>query len=334
VLSARDLLRNLPRLIEERDSLKDHLKRLNELLKEYEGHVAKLSEERDLLHQHVARLGLLAAPPGSYGSPIVDPRLPEVRRAVEAQARWQWNGTPLDLDEPAMLALFHRLSAHYAEAEFPDERTPGSRYYFRNPAFTYADAITLFCMMREFRPKRIVEAGAGFSSCLMMDANDRFFGGAIDLISIDPYPDVVLGLLEPDDPYRSRIRTLRLQDAELEIFERLEENDILFIDSSHIAKTGSDVTDYMFRILPALRPGAIVQIHDILYPFEHPAAWALEENRSWNEAYFLRAFLQDNPRFRLIYFNDWIYNAHGDLTEQHMPRCRRQTGGSVWLRRI
>ena len=145
----------------------------------------------------------------------MDPSLPEVRRAVEEQGRWEWHGAPLDLDESAMLELFHRLRRHYEEADFPETRTPGSRFYFSNPAFAYADAITLFSMMREFRPKRIVEAGAGFSSALMMDANDRFFGGAIELEFLDPDPRVALSLLEPGDPYRERIRTLPLQEAGL-----------------------------------------------------------------------------------------------------------------------
>lgn len=336
-LSAPSLAKNVPSLVTERDGLKDHLARLNQLLAEFEGHIAKLTEERDSLHGHLARLeagrGLVLSTPGTYGSPIVDPNLPEVQRTVEAQQRWEWHGAPLDLNEGAMIELFHRLRTHYAEADFPDECTPGSRYYFLNPAFSYADAITLFCMMREFRPKRIVEAGAGFSSALMMDVNDRFFGGTIDLTFLDPYPEVALSLLAPDDPYRGRIRACLLQNAPLEVFERLEENDILFIDSSHIAKTGSDVTDYMFRILPALRSGALVHIHDILYPFEYPPLWVVEENRCWNEAYLLRAFLHGNPAFRVIYFNDWIYNRHGDLTERYMPRCRRRTGGSLWLRR-
>ena len=336
-LSVPAFVQHVPKLTQEVDGLKGHVRRLETLRLELEAHVAELIVERDSLRGHIERLEkplrLLSAPAGTYGSPIVDPSLPEVRRAVEEQGRWEWHGAPLDLDESAMLELFHRLRRHYEEADFPETRTPGSRFYFSNPAFAYADAITLFSMMREFRPKRIVEAGAGFSSALMMDANDRFFGGAIELEFLDPDPRVALSLLEPGDPYRERIRTLPLQEAGLELFEPLEENDILFIDSSHVGKTGSDVTDYFFRILPALQPGVLVHVHDVLYPFEYPARWVVDENRCWNEAYLLRAFLQYNDTFEVIYFNDWFYNRHADLVERHMPRCRRQTGGSVWLRK-
>ena len=77
----------------------------------------------------------------------------------------------------------------------------------------------------------------------------------------------------------------------------------------------------------------LVHIHDVVYPFDYPSKWVVEEKRSWNEAYLLRAFLQYNDEFPVIYFNDWIYNRHADLAERHMPRCRLQTGGSIWLRR-
>jgi hypothetical protein len=336
-LSAPAFLRHVPELEKERDGLKAHAQRLEMECRLLDEHVANLERERDELKPHIRRLErldrLLHAEPGTYGSPIVDPELPETQRAARMQQRWEWQGAPLALDEGAMVDLFHRLRRHYPEVPFPEAKTPDWRYYLGNPAFSYADGITLFCMLREFRPARIVEAGVGFSSCLMMDTNDRFFGGAIEMRMLDPHPEVLRALLEPGDPYLGRIQTLALQDASLDLFTSLGEGDLLFIDSSHVGKTASDVTDYCFRILPALKPGVLVHVHDIFYPFEYPPEWVIQENRSWNEAYLLRAFLQYNQEFKVIYFNDWIYNRHADLTGQHMPLCRRQTGGSIWLRR-
>jgi hypothetical protein len=336
-LAVSALLQHVPKLVKERDGLKEHVRRLAAEHSELEEHFRNLEGERDSLKRHVQRLEDRLRPcgavPGTYGSPIVDPDLPSTLRAVEAQRRWEWQGAPLVFDEDAMMELFYRLSRHYSDACFPDARTAGWRYSFGNPTFSYADGITLFGMIREFGPKRIVEAGAGFSSCLMMDTNDRFCGGAIDLHFLDPHPELLLSLLEPDDPYRRRIRPIALQEESLDLFESLGENDILFIDSSHIAKTGSDVNDYCFRVLPALKSGALVHIHDILYPFEYPAEWIVADKRSWNEAYLLRAFLEFNDAFSVIFFNDWFYNRHADVAAQHMPRCCQQTGGSLWLRR-
>lgn len=336
-LSVPAFIRHVPELEKERDGLLAHAQRLDQECRLLDEHVAHLGQERDELKAHIERLErigrLLYAEPGTYASPIVDPERPETQRAARMQERWEWQGAPLALDEAAMLDLFHRLRRHYPEVPFPETRTPGWRYYLANPAFSYADGITLFCMMREFRPARIVEVGVGFSSCLMMDTNDRFFGGAIELTLLDPHPDVLASLLEPGDPYLGRVQTLALQDAGLDLFTSLGEDDVLFIDSSHVGKTASDVTDYCFRVLPALKPGVLVHVHDIFYPFEYPPEWVVQENRSWNEAYLLRAFLQYNEAFPVIYFNDWIYNKHADLAGQHMSQCRRQTGGSIWLRR-
>ena len=134
----------------------------------------------------------------------------------------------------------------------------------------------------------------------MMDTNDHFLNGEVELTIIDPDPSVLLSRLSEMDPYRSIIQQSPLQDAALSLFTSLEENDILFIDSSHVAKTGSDVSDYLFRILPALAPSVLIHIHDIFFPFE----WG---NRSWNEAYLLRAVLQYGNAFKILFWNDFIY---------------------------
>ena len=151
---------------------------------------------------------------------------------------------------------------------------------------------------------------------------------------LDPAPDLLLEQLEPTDNYRGRVLRMAVQDAPINLFDSLEEGDILFIDSSHVSKTGSDVNDYLFRILPALQPGVLIHIHDVLYPFEYPATWIRDEKRSWNEAYIIRAFLQHNNAFEIAYFNDLVYNKYSDLTNATMPLCLNNRGGSLWLRKL
>ena len=163
---------------------------------------------------------------------------------------------------------------------------------------------------------------------------EQYLGGETQMTFIEPYPETALQLFGNDPKYRERVLRQRLQDAPLSLFTELAAGDILLIDSSHVGKTGSDVLDYLFRILPRLRPGVLVHIHDIFFPFEYPTPWIVDQNRSWNEAYFLRAFLCANPNFRVLYWSDWIYKCRRHLFETRMPLCVQYRGGSLWLQSV
>jgi len=86
-------------------------------------------------------------------------------------------------------------------------------------------------------------------------------------------------------------------------------------------------------VLPSLRLGVLVHVHDIFYPFEYPRAW-IDEGRCWNEAYLLRAFLQFNQGFEVVLMNTFMQHFQRGWFEQHMPLCLRNPGGSIWLRRV
>lgn len=233
-----------------------------------------------------------------------------------------------------MRELFRSLCRFYPEMPFPARPSTGHRYYLDNETFSYADGITLHSMLRHLRPRRLVEVGAGLSSCASMDTNDHFLDRSMSVTFIEPDPGPLLSRLTPDDPYRSRIMTAALQDVPLSVFTELEANDVLFFDSSHVAKMGSDVNTALFTILPQLCPGVVVHFHDVLYPFEYPPCWVTSENRSWNEAYILRAFLQFNYAFRVIFFNDFFYNKYRDEVLLNAPLCLKDTGGSIWIQKV
>jgi hypothetical protein len=276
----------------------------------------------------------LWAPPGHFYSPIVDPSDPVVGRVLSEFGHALLPATDdLRIDHDSMTALLPVLSDLCTDIPFPDERTQGYRFYFDNPAFSYGDATVYFGMLRWLRPNRVIEVGCGFSSCLLMDTNDYFFGGSIELTFIDPNPKTLLDLLGPSDPYRECLLPQRLQDTDVSVFGSLEANDILFIDSSHVSKMGSDVNDYMFRILPHLMGGVVVHIHDVPYPFDYPPEWILQENRSWNEAYLLRAFLQYNHTFDILYFNHYISREDPEELSRWLPACMKNGGASIWLRK-
>jgi hypothetical protein len=270
-------------------------------------------------------------PPGHFYSPIPD--LDELQRIEEETIGGPSMEIPgIDLDDQEQLELLKQFSAFYGEMPFQAEKTEGLRYYFENPAYSYSDAIMLHCMIRHLEPKRIIEVGSGFSSCMTLDTNDLFFSGSISTTFIEPYPELLMSLLRDTDAERVTTIPSRLQDVDLSEFDALEENDILFIDSSHVSKINSDVNRIFFDVLPRLSSGVYVHFHDIFYPFEYPKEWLLE-GRAWNEAYMLKAFLQFNHAFHPVLMNTFMTDFHESFFRENMPLCLKNTGASIWLKR-
>src|SRR5262249_53737535 len=149
----------------------------------------------------------------------------------------------------------------------------------------------------------------------------------------EPYPQRLRELMQESDRERVEILELKVQDVPLTFFDRLQAGDFLFIDSTHVVKVGGDVNYLYFEVLPRLRPGVHVHIHDIFFPFEYPRVW-VEEGRIWSEAYLLRAFLLHNEAFEVQFFNTFLERRHRALFERHFPLFLRNPGGSIWLRRV
>jgi hypothetical protein len=99
-------------------------------------------------------------------------------------------------------------------------------------------------------------------------------------------------------------------------------------------KTASDVCYELFDILPHLAEGVLIHFHDMFWPFEYPASWVLDENRSWNELYGLRAFLMYNQEFEIIFFNDYFLRFEHDMIQEAYPTFLKNPGGSLWLRKL
>jgi hypothetical protein len=149
---------------------------------------------------------------------------------------------------------------------------------------------------------------------------------------IDPDTATLDALLRPADRARVNVMRARLQDVPLTTFDSLAANDILFIDSTHVSKTGSDVNRILFEILPRLASGVHIHFHDVFYPFEYPKEWVYE-GRAWNEDYILRAFLEFNDSFEIVLFGTWLARFHRELLDELMPMTRENPGGSLWLRK-
>jgi predicted O-methyltransferase YrrM len=224
------------------------------------------------------------------------------------------------------------LSAFYAEQPFTPWPQESLRYYFENEWYSYSDGIFLYCMLRLMHPKRVVEVGAGFSSLLMMDTNERYFDGAMKHICIDPDGGRLRARCKPGDGTLCHHLAAPVQQVPLEYFEEVQSGDILFVDSSHVSSPRSDVNHIFFEILPRLRPGVLVHFHDMFYPFEYPDLW-IQQGWPFNEAYVLRAFLQFNSSFQILVWNQYLATYHRRALEEAMPLCLRNTGGSLWLGR-
>lgn len=264
------------------------------------------------------------AAPGHFYSPLPD--VDALRRHREDYP----DADGIDLREAQQLDFLGHVADYYDELPFGDSPGGTTRFGYRNPFFGHSDAITLYTMMRHFQPARIIEVGSGFSSAAMLDVRERFLPD-LKLTFVEPYPDRLMSLLRDADQYE--LLQVPVQQVARDRFAALEENDILFIDSSHVTKSGSDVNDLFFRVLPQLAPGVLVHVHDVLWPFEYPMPW-LEQGRAWNEAYLLRGFLQFNANFHIVYFNDFMGRVHREAVAARAPLMLEETGGSIWLRRV
>jgi predicted O-methyltransferase YrrM len=272
---------------------------------------------------------------GHYYSPV--PSIKDLRRdssRIFDRSRKVLPG--IDLRESEQLALLEALAPFYANHPFPETPQDDTRYFFDNYWFERADALFLFTMIRRFRPAQIVEIGSGFSSAVMLDTNERFMERRIRLTFIEPEAGRLRQLLRDEDAGSVTLLEKPIQQVDPAVVEQLRANDVLFVDSSHVSKAGSDVNHILFEILPRLAPGVLIHFHDVLYPFEYPKEW-FELGVSWNEPYLLRAFLQYNAEFQIRFWNDFMMTFHNETISRLMPLCARRprfgVGGSLWLQK-
>jgi len=273
----------------------------------------------------------LFVPPGHFYSPI--PSMEEIKNdetKIFSTDNRELGG--IDLHEQEQFGLLETFVGFYNEIPFSSEKNNDLRYFYENPSYSYSDAIMFHCMIRHTKPKRIIEIGSGYSSCLILDTNECFFNGKIQTLFIEPYPELLFSLIKPSEKKSLPILTERLQDVDLAVFQKLEANDILFVDSTHISKTNSDVNRLLFEVLPSLSEGVYIHFHDIFYPFEYMKEWVYE-GRAWNEAYILRAFLQYNNKFKIVLMNTYMEQVNRAFFIENMPLCLKNPGGSIWLRK-
>jgi Methyltransferase domain len=262
--------------------------------------------------------------------------IPDVSALPEATFREPRGLAGLDMNEAKQLQLlrdqFPRYKAEYDA--FPRDPTPRPYDYYLNQfMFRSGDAEILHCMVRHFAPRRMIEIGSGFSTLISAAAirQNQTLGRPCELTAIEPYPNPTL---RQGVPGLTRLISTPVQQVPLEVFQELAENDILFIDSSHVVKIGSDVVYEFLEILPRLAKGVLVHVHDIFLPHEYPETWVRQEARFWTEQYLLHAFMLFNSKFEVLLAANYLATRHGQLFRQTFANFDGGWPGSFWIRSI
>ena len=168
-----------------------------------------------------------------------------------------------NLESQSSLLFSAEFKKIYEMLPFNGKNNDSKRYFYENPAYSYSDGIFLFYFLNKFSPKKIIEVGSGYSSALILDTNESFLNNNLDIIFIEPYPDLLLSLMTEKDKQDSQVIDKNLQDVPLSQFSSLVKNDILFINSTHVAKSGSDVNYIFSEILTALNKSVLIHFQDL-----------------------------------------------------------------------
>jgi Methyltransferase domain len=262
--------------------------------------------------------------PVHYYEPIPDTR--ELLAAPKGSAS-AWG---LDLRPDYQLSLlrdeFPRFASEYNA--LPAKPAAEGEFSLSNDAFRGIDPLVYYCMIRHYQPGQVVEVGSGYSTLLAALAGRQNARPPRQVV-IDPWPRDFIA--------RGLIRVEHLaQKAEAtapELFLSLGENDILFVDSSHVVRTGGDVRYLLLDIVPRLAPGVIVHFHDIYLPFDYPREMAAERHIFWTEQYLLQAYLADNCRAEVLFGSHYVAQAHQQAVAAAFPQALELDGGSFWFRK-
>jgi hypothetical protein len=276
-----------------------------------------------------------AHPLGHFYSPVVNPD------DLNSKQDELWLATPcvLGIDfndiyhKKVLNEFFPKYISHYKYEEKQESTQSDTEFYTQNSQFSWLDSRTLFVLLNKWKPKKVIEVGSGFSSLLTADVNHKMLNNSIDFSCIEPYPRE---FLKKKIPGLNKVIVEKVENVEKSVFTDLESGDILFIDSSHVSKTGSDVNFLFFEILPILKKGVRIQFHDIYLPFEYDKSWVLVENRSWNEQYLLRALLMYSDTFKVLFGCSYAQNKHPELVSNalNLENNLGFGGVSFWIEKV
>ena len=266
--------------------------------------------------------------------------VPDTRELPEGLFEQRSASVGIDWNETAQLELIETFQSRYKdEYDRLSSRPADDSHSFTsaNSSFGSPDAEVLYSMIRHYKPRRLVEIGSGHSTRLAAHAigvNHDSDGHECELIAIEPFPDATLQEGFPG----LRLIPEPVQSVPLAEFAELRDGDILFIDSSHVLKIGSDVKYEYLEILPRLSPGVFVHIHDVFLPAEYPRTWIRNQRLFFTEQYLLQAFLAFNRTFEVVWAGHYMHLRHPEKLRAAFRSCELHLahggGGSFWIRRV
>jgi len=240
--------------------------------------------------------------------------IPDFRSITLEQITRRRDFPAIDFNWKDQLTLLNDLIPYHDELRTLD-------FDFGNAFFSGFDAAVYYSLIRHLKPQRIIEIGGGYSTQLAAKALTN--NGRGKLTCIEPYPERLNGV-------QIDLIQKRVEELDVAFFSCLEPNDILFIDSSHSVKFGSDVCYEFLQLLPRLASGVWIHVHDIFFPHDYPAEWLIERRMALNEQYLLEAFLSFNKQFQITLANYWLCLDHADETARLWPN----SGSSFWMKRV
>lgn len=262
--------------------------------------------------------------PVHFYSPIPDTR--ELARRGRRPPR----ASGIDLRQSEQLQFLVNVIAPYQEEcrQLVDRVDGLPAFPADNPQFGGIDPFVYYAMIRHFAPREVVEVGSGFSTIVGARATHRG-GGAARYTCIDPWAPAFVKAGIPG----VTLLPQRVEDVDIEWLLRLKRNDILFIDSSHVVKTGGDVAFLVLEVLPRLAPGVVVHFHDIYLPHDYPDELLLEQHMFWAEQYLLQAYLAENPRTEVLFSSHYMAAVAEEAVRRSVPHAMWVGGASFWFRK-
>ncbi len=208
----------------------------------------------------------------------------------------------------------------------------GHKFSIENHAFRQGDVELYYNIIRHFKPARIIEIGSGVSTVVALQAVQENENESADyrceVTAVEPYPWFRHEKL--------KLLVQRVEDIDMAVFAELRQNDILFIDSSHMIRPQGDVLFEILQLLPSLAPGVIVHVHDVFTPRDYLESWVKKEHKFWNEQYLLEAFLSCNDQFKVLLAPNYLLIHQPDELLKCCPllaKVENTVPHSFWIQR-
>jgi predicted O-methyltransferase YrrM len=264
-----------------------------------------------------------------YYQPLINPK-----KHLTKSLRDNRDLKGIDFNTAEQLMLLKEFKYQDELTKFPINKTDRVEFYYTNPSYTYGDAEYLYSIIRHYKPKRIVEIGSGYSTLIVKNAVTKNKSADTSYYCqhtcIEPYEQAWLETLEIE------VIRKKVEDIDKSFFQKLTENDILFIDSTHIIRPQGDVLFEYLELLPILNPGVLIHIHDILTPKDYLDEWVYDRHYLWNEQYLLEAFLMFNSKFKIIGALNYLSHNYRKEFAEKCPVFAEQGGepGAFWIKKI